>query len=218
MEILLGENKYSLDRIGLRLWLALEEIREKIIKAAESRDTDNMVLSISSYISAALDISDDGLLQLPWYEVAMAYIQIISLCTPKYNLAILKPKKENQEEKKSTWDYPERTFYLWSHIIASQYGWTLEYIADMPFDDALALLQEAMVEDQLHKEWEWSLSEVAYGMNESTKKTEFHPLPRPKWMSEEIIAPPVKKVKILKSMMPVGKIVRWGNPDEAIVN
>ena len=215
MEISLGDNKYSLDRIGLKLWLALEEIRETIIKAAENGNTDNMALSLSSYISAALGISIDKLMQLPWYEVANTYMQIAMLCMPKYDLAVLKPKKDETKHNIS-WDYPERTFYLWSHIIASHYGWTLDYIAEMPFDDALAILQEAMVEEQLQKEWQWSLSEVAYPYNESTKKTEFHPLSRPSWMLEEV--PAIKKVKILKSMLPVGKIVRWGNPDETVIN
>ena len=216
MEITLADNKYSLDRIGLRLWLALEEIREKILQAAENKDTDTAQL-ICSYVSAALDIPDNILLSLPWYEVANAYTVIVMLCVPKYDLAVLKPKKK-EEIQVVSWDYQERTFYLWSHILASKYGWTLEYIADMPFNDALALLQEAMVEEQLQKEWEWSLSEVAYFYNESTKKSEFRPLPRPSWMQSEIIAPPVKKVKILKSMLPVGKVVHLGTPDETPIN
>lgn len=216
MEILLANHEYSLDRIGLRLWLELEEIRSSILEAAENRDTDNIALSIRSYVSAALGISED-LTLLPWYEVASAYMLIASLCVPKYDLAILKPKKE-EPKPEASWEYPERTFYLWSHILASHYKWTLEYVAEMNFNDALALLQEAMLDEQLQKEWQWSLSEVAYAYNEALKKSEFRPLPRPSWMRGDMIAPPVKKVKIPKSMMPVGKIVSWGNADEAIIN
>jgi hypothetical protein len=217
VEIFLGENEYSLDRIGLRLWLALEEIRETINKAAENRDTDNMALSINSYISAALGISSDIDMQLPWYEVATAYMQITTMCIPKHDLAILRPKKE-KDERKVSWDYPERTFYLWSHIIASHYSWTLDYIADMPFDDALAILQEAMVEEQLQKEWQWSLSEIAYPYNETTKRSKFQPFPRPSWMSEEIIFKPIKKIKIPRVMMPMGNVIRMEMPDETPIN
>ena len=88
MEILLGDNEYSLDRIGLRLWLELEGIREKLIKATGTGDIDNTALFILSYISVALGISTDTIQELPWYEVAYVYVDISMLCIPKYNLAL----------------------------------------------------------------------------------------------------------------------------------
>lgn len=73
-------------------------------------------------------------------------------------------------------------------------------------DDGVALLQEILTDDQLEKEWQWSLSEIAYPYNPDTKKSEFKNLPRPVWMQKEI-RKPVKQIKIPASMLPVG-IVR----------
>lgn len=214
--IFLNDNEYSFDRVGLRKWLELEEIRETFIEAADIGDTDNIVLSLCSYISAALGISVDILQEVPWYEVANAYAVIFAECMPRYDFAILKPKKNEPKKSKVNWDYKERTLYLWSHMIASAYGWTLDYISNLYFNDALALLQEIMIDEQLKKEWEWSLSEIAYPYNESAKKSEFKPLPRPSWMQE--IMPEPKKVKILKSMLPVGIVVKLGTQNEIPAN
>lgn len=214
--ILLNDNEYSFDHIGLRKWLELEEIREIFIEAVDNKDIDNIMLSLCSYISTALDISTEVLQILPWYEVANAYIFISIECIPRYDFAVLKPKKNEPEKYKATWDYKERTLYLWSHMIASAYGWTLEYISNIYFNDALALLQEIMIDEQLKKEWQWSLSEIAYSYNESTKKSEFKPLPRPSWMQD--ILPEPKKIRIPVSMMPVGIVMKLGTQDETPAN
>lgn len=217
MEILLGDNEYSLDRIGLRLWLELEGIREKLIKATGTGDIDNTALFILSYISVALGISTDTIQELPWYEVAYVYVDISMLCIPKYNLALLRPQ-ESKQDRKVSWEYTERTFYLWSHTLAAEYGWTLEYISEMDFNDGLALLQEIIVQEQLDREWEWGLSEMAYEYVEAIKKSKFRPLPRPRWMTEETIIQPIKKTRILKAMMPVGNVIRMEMPDETIIH
>lgn len=216
MEILLGDNTYSLDRIGLRLWLELEDIREKVLKAAENGNADEMGFSICSYISVALDVSIEEISDLPWYELAEAYVSIALLCIPAFDFAVLKPR-EQEEKRKVSWEYEGRTFYLWSHLLASSYGWSIEYIADMYFNDALALLQEILVDEQLKKEWEWGLSELAYPYDPSSKKSKFHPLPRPSWMSEDIILSQPKNMKIPKFMMPVG-IIKKLDTNETIIN
>lgn len=206
MEILLGENKYSLDRLGLKKWLELEKIRETFLKAAGEGNINDTVSSIISYISVALDVSVD--IELPWYEIADAFTAIIIESAPKYNFAILAQRKEIIDDSKPSWDYPERTWYLWSHILASTYGWTLNYIESLYFNDALALIQEIMVDAQLKKEWDWGLSEIGYQYDESAKISRLRPLPRPSWMTE--ISGPPKKVKIPKYLMPVGIVVKLG--------
>lgn len=216
MEILLGNNEYSVDKINLRKWLELEDIREKLIKAIEIGNMDNMVLSLLSYISIALNISIEQLQDLPWYEIAFAYSNISIICIPRYDLAVLRPRNQNLERKVS-WDYDGRTFYLWSHLLADSYGWTLDEISELDFNDALALLQEIMVDEQLEKEWQWALSEIAYPYDENTKRNRFHPLHRPDWMKEQITAKPIKKTKIFKAMMPIGNVV-WMPEDEAIIH
>jgi len=72
-----------------------------------------------------------------------------------------------------------------------------------------------LVDDQLEKEWEWSLSELAYSYNSSTKKSEFKELPRPDWMDGKEIEE-IKLIKIPKSMMPVGQVVRMDGTTEIL--
>jgi hypothetical protein len=78
-------------------------------------------------------------------------------------------------------------------------------IAELEVEDAFALLQEIETDKQLEREWAWQTNELAYPYNKDTKKSDFHPLPRPAWM--RIKAGPPPKTRIPKKMMPVGNII-----------
>jgi hypothetical protein len=111
-------------------------------------------------------------------------------------------KQEKVEEL--SWNYNGRMKHYLIHILAKTYGWDDTYIKKLSVETALSYIQEIFVDDQLDKEFVYSLSEVAYPYNKSTKKSEFHPLPRPVWMQKEIKE--VKKIKMLRSMLPVGNV------------
>ena len=88
--------------------------------------------------------------------------------------------------------------------MAKAYGWTEEYISNLEIETGLALIQEAIVDDQLNKEWEWSLTEIAYEYDKGSKTSKFRALPRPDWMGGG--KKPPKKTTMLKVMLPVGYI------------
>ena len=212
----LGDTEYSVERFRLRKWLELEDIRADIVKATEELSIDRFVESVYAYIFMGIgqeqSLDRINLNHLPWFEVAAAYIEISAINVPRYAFPLLKAKVE---EEKVAWDYDGRTWYIWSHALASEYGWNLEYIAELDIDDAIALLQEIIVKDQLEKEFEYGLSEIAYVYDSNSGKSKFQPMGRPGWM-EMLSAGTLKKVKFHKSMLPVGNVVHLGGMDEAL--
>lgn len=201
--IQIGKKEYLISRLKLREWLKLEDNRIRIKEATESKDIEGFSESVYSYISVAVDITREELDNLPWYNAINIFDAIQGMNNPKYEFPLLESKTKSQKVK---WDYEERTWYIWSNNLASHYGWSLEYIAELEIDDAIGLLQEILVNDQLEKEWQWGLSELAYSYNTITKKSEFKELPRPDWMDGKELKE-LKPTKILKSMMPVGQVM-----------
>jgi hypothetical protein len=202
--VLIDGKEYTANTYGLKKWLALEDAKAELFKAIESKS--NFATEMQICLSIAFDVPKDGLVDLPWHEVAEEFSIINELNKLEIQFPLLKeqPKKEQMP-----WEYEGRTWYLWANLLAKSYGWTLDYIAELPPTDAIALLQEVLTDDQLEKEWQWGMSEIAYQYNENTKKSEFKPLTRPVWMQKEI-RKPVKMVRLPANMIPVG-IIRHGD-------
>lgn len=204
---------YSVSKPRLRKWLELQEINKQITEYIRDKNMMEAANSICSYLLCIIEADD--LQSIFWKEIAEAHIKIAMLCIPSIDLPMF---HGNLDDRKEGWDYDKRTWYLWSHLLASHYGWSLEYIAELDFDDALSLLQEIFVADQLKKEWEWSLTEFAYPYNKTTEKSEYKALPRPSWMSGKTLpANATKSAKMPADMMPVGVVMKW-EADEEIVN
>ena len=114
-----------------------------------------------------------------------------------------------KNKKQIGWDYPERSWYIWVHVLGKTFGWSVEYIAELELDDAIALMEEICVQDQLDKEWQYSLTEFAYDAKSGTHK----PLPRPQWMSGGFVDKKEELMKTImpKHMIPVGNIIpaKW---------
>ena len=204
--IVLGGKDYKVTRAKLRKWLQLEDIREKIARATDRKDREGFIASIYSYLSVALSVTVD-FSTLSWYEVVDAYADIVALHQPMFEFPFLNTANI---DGKVSWDYEGRTWYAWSHILSKEYGWSLEYIAELNIDDAIAHLQEIATSDQMQKEWEWMLSEKSVTYDKKGKG-KFHDLSRPKWMEGEKKHPDAKKIPIKKSMLPVCNIVRWND-------
>jgi hypothetical protein len=197
-----GKQKITFERVLLRDWLSLEETRGNIIDAAGKSDLHGINDCVISYILAASKSQDIKWDEQPWYTTLDAYETAIVTNAPTVSFPILKAR--NEEDKKLPWEYPGRTWYFWLNLFSAKYSWSVEYIAKLEIDDALGLLQEIKIDEQMTKEWDWGLSQNAYGYNETTKQSEFHELPRPNWMRS--IAPPAPRMKMLKSMLPVGNV------------
>ena len=209
----LGDIEYPV-KITLRLWLELEEQNKKIIEFMKGKSMLDASAAICSYLSIYTKLDIDTLKTFYWMDIADAYITLLLACIPKIDFPLLHGKVGT--DSPISWDYEGRTWYLWSHLIASKYGWTLDVIENLYFEDAVALIQEILIDEQLQKEWDWSLSEIAYSYNKITKKSEFKSLLRPSWMvgMNKIKEPEVVKMPV--SMMPVGNIIRWKQNEETV--
>ena len=197
--IQLGGQEIEYSRPPLKTWLTLEDAKEKIHKAVKSASREAIASSICSYLSIALSLSIDDLVSLPWYEVADAFETVQITNYPQYEFPFL---NANVDDRRETWDYEGRTWFIWAHIFAKAFGWNLEYIAELDVDDAIALAQEIAVDNQLEKEFQWMVSEVPHQVEGG-----FKPLQRPRWMLYSAKPPEIKKVKIRKEFMPVGYII-----------
>ena len=196
--------------LTFREWIRLEEIREDVLTAAE-RGTDDFPDLVYTYLSAVLLVPAETFDQISWVEALKLFLEAYSITLPDLRLPLLHPNKVNKEATLD-WDYKGRFWHYWTHLLAKEYGWSLEYIGDLDVNTALAAIQEILTDQQLQKEFAWSLSEIAYPYNKHTKKAEFQPLTRPYWMLPEIKKP--KKIKILKRLLPQGNVIEIGKPNE----
>ena len=124
----------------------------------------------------------------------------MEVCKPEKELPLLQPAQS--KNKKEPWDYEGRSWYMYAHIISQRYGWTLGEIGRMDLDDALALVQEILTDEQLDREFLWSMSENSYIYNAKTKTGKPNPLERPYWMIVKVEPP--KRMQIPKNMIPAG--------------
>lgn len=203
VELHLNYKVVTAQRLTLRSWLEFERIQKAIQQAVADHMVDEYERQIHCLIATACAIPVEDLDGLPWFEAVTA-MALLNQLNRIHDLPLLRhPEKDSDVP----WDYPERSWYWWLHLFAKHYGWEKSQVEALDIDEALALLQEILVEEQLEREWEWSLSEVAYPYNPTTKKAPYKPLPRPAWMTgkAKIIAGTV--VKFRKSMLPVGAIV-----------
>lgn len=210
MKIKLGKNEYSVEVPRLRKWIEIEDIRLKLEIAT---DNETFLKSYFGLLSVAIDISIEELAELPWLDVSNAYAQVLNNQTPKLDFPMFKIKaKENDFD----WTYEGRTWYIWSNMFAKEYGWSLEYIANLDINDAIGLMHEIVSNEYDKREWEWGLSEIAYPYDSNTKKSTYKPLPKPKWMQVSTIVKNavIKKVKIRKDMLPQGAVFSWRSDTE----
>lgn len=183
-----------------REWVEQEVRKEKLVESIRD-NTDEFPTHLLAFVSTALRVPSRWFEKLPWEDV----IEVFHSCLLKYpiiKLPITQPY--GTEAKKESWEYDGRTWHFYSHLLAKHYGWTLEYISQLQVGEALAKIQEILTDEQLEREFIYSLSEIAYPYDQATKKSHFKPLPRPPWMRPAIKE--IKKRKIPASYLPVGVV------------
>ena len=215
MEITIGDSTYELIQLRLKKWVQFESLKEDVTTEAKHGNVESFSEALLSCVSLCINIDKEKIKDVPWTEVASAYQGCQEINSPSINFPIF--FIQTKIRKPIGWDYDERSWYVWAYSLARAFGWSLEYIAELDINDAIALIEEIYVQDQLDKEWEWSLSEVAYPLSPDGKTKKFNPLPRPPWMEANYkdVKEEAMKTKIPKDMMPVGKIVRakWTHDD-----
>lgn len=201
-------------RLTLRCWAACEDIRGQIDEQAEEGNVERICELIYQYIEQANDKQEWG--KLGWLDVFNLFIETTNTNKVSIKLPILTVKPKNGNKSKEPWEYDGRTWYFWLNLFAKHYGWSENEIAVLDIDTALALYQEIQLDKQMTDEWQYSLTELAYPYNPSTKKSKFKPLPRPEWMqrTNENYKPkkPIKTM-IRKDMLPAGSIINLDMDD-----
>lgn len=197
-------------RAKFRKWVELEDIRSEIRVAADKQDNRKVSDLICSYLSAALCSGD--WLELPWTEVLYDYAFCVDLHSAKRDHKIF----EKGSSKEDIFRINKSGWFPWSHMIAKEYGWSLEYIAELDIDDAIGFIQEILYSEQLNREWEWALSEKSVHYDPNTKTSKFKPLDRPEWLKERKEIKEPEKIKIPTDMIPSGVIMRWDGTTDVV--
>lgn len=203
LNVLLWLSKfYGQPRFGQ--WVKLEEQKNKILRAVEE-SSDEFPNHLFDFLSTALHFPSQYYRNATWINVVKAFYITISQNTYKTNLALFEITKEKKKNDTMSWDYDERSLHLYSHLLAKEYGWKLEYIYRLKLSKALPLIQEILLDEQLEKEFQWTMSERSSYYDDKAKAAKANPLPRPSWMQKHI--DPTKELKIVKipkNMMPAG--------------
>ena len=204
----LGDFTYPLVKFKLRAWLDLEDLYTQILEAAEAGNKEKFTSSLYCYVSTAFSIPIDDVKGLVWNEIARAFTQSHNYNRLDYQFPVLRRIKEKRKATQEGWEYPGRSWFIWLHLLVKLSGWQVQYIENLDPNTAIGLLQEIFIDEQLDKEFLWSMSEIAYPYSEATKKSSFHPLDRPEWMKPKV-TDEVPKVKFKRSDLPMGLVLKY---------
>ena len=188
---------------------------------------DKLSTSISEALNADNAVEAARLMSAYFLEVALcvdgangierltAYLDLVELNRLRWLLPF--QEWEGPPASPLAYDYPNRTWAFWVHKLASRYGWSRDEIFDLWPEEAAGYLQEILVSEFEEADEARALSDLAYSYDKHTKKATFRPLPRPGWMVYE---KKVKTVRIRRSMLPVGNIIRLDEmgPDDFIIH
>ena len=201
--IKVGGKSLEIFRLTLRGWSKLDTIRRQMEEDVSKRDFASTFNSIVRFIetSSTPVLAWD---KLPWYEFIEVYSKVNEISAPTISFPILEISKK--EGKEMPWEYKGRAWFYWLNLFADHYGWSEEVIGELDIDTALGLYQEIETEGQLHREWEWGLSQNSISYNKNTRNSEFKPLPRPEWMLATALKE-LPTIRMRKDMIPAGIIV-----------
>jgi len=212
--ISLGGLEYNVTKARLGKYLKMQTVLRDLGKASKVQDSGAMADALFRYIALSMKDYDRGLFNItPWMDIVRVYQELIELNTigDEYNL-ISVPARDSVPPP---WDHPKRGEITWIHLLAKSYNWHKEDIENLWPEEAIALIQEILADEQLDREFLHALSEVAYIYNKSTKKSVYQPLRRPSWMV--VRRDPIHVITQLhKDMLPVGNVVRAKHEDETI--
>lgn len=176
-----------------------------MVDAISRKDFDQyFAYTVQTIEMASVSLPQINWEQVPWMEVAQAQVTVTEMNNVTKDFPILRGSGE--EQKELPWEYDGRSWFFWLNLFAGNYGWRESEIAEMEVDTAIGLYQEITIDDQMGKEWEYGLSDVAYQYNQSTKKSEFKALGRPDWM-KPIIPKELPVIRMRRDMLPMGVII-----------
>lgn len=203
IHLLIKHRKYK-----FREWIDLED-RKILIARASGRNNGEFPVLVASFLSDALHIPKWVWMRLSWMDVWAAYLGVsVSTLFSGYLPLTSLPVDKMDIPVKQPWEYDGRTWFFYSSLLAHEYGWSVEYIANLKVFDAMAYVQEILFSQQMNREFEWSMSEASVLYDEKSKTTKPNPLPRPYWMTtakpDEPL--PIPKINIPKNLLPIGVV------------
>ena len=68
-KVRIGKHDYPVPRMKLRAWLELESIRDDLLQSVKSKNGKGISSAVLSYVSKAVPLTIENLLEYPWYEV-----------------------------------------------------------------------------------------------------------------------------------------------------
>jgi hypothetical protein len=202
VKVVLNGREFTIARARLGLFLRLETISAKLVGMIKRRDSGGCVFVIAEYLELATGEPLGDLTKLMGVELFSAYLTIKMMNFLDADIPLLKKLTEKTHGESSPWEYDGGLRYTWIHLLASTYHWPLDQIENLWPEEAVAFIQEILVQDQLQREWDYGLSEHAYSVDKEGV-SRFMPLPRPAWM----VRSRPKKTKMLRRLLPSGHII-----------
>ena len=186
-----------------REWIRLEEQKNKILKAVEE-SSDEFPNHLFNFLSTALRLPDRYFRKASWTKIILALYKCLALTQFDNNLPLFAPTKTTKTEDEA-WNYDGRVWHLYVHLIASKYGWSIEYISNLRLSVVLPLIEEILLDEQFTKEFQWAMSERSAYYDEASKSMKANPLTRPEWMHRQVEPKKLRIVQTPINMMPTGK-------------
>jgi hypothetical protein len=206
-KFILSINNTEYERLKLGDFFILEELKDKFRETIKKKDRKGFRRVILDIIQLQ---TKEKIIPNSLLESLIAVSEIISRNVLSAETVMFRPPPKNEtpkkEIKKDRWDYPTRYVAEWIDYFARVYHWSFEQIINLGIDTAAYLFQEIQLNEQLKKEWQYSLTELAYQDKDGSGKRVFVPLKRPYWMNNEIDGV-IKTTKIRKDMLPAGVII-----------
>lgn len=192
-------------------WLVSEQMRADIVESAKlTLDLPDQIFKYFGYmINPIINIIFE---KISWETSILMLVELFDISKKDIQIPLTRHQGKKEKEEEISWNYRGRAGYYLIHLLAKSYGWVDTYIRSLSVKDGLAYVQEILVDDQLEREFYYSLSEIAYPYNKNTKKSEFKAMPRPIWMKNE--APKFETIKIPKNLLPVGVVTDLSGIDE----
>jgi hypothetical protein len=200
-KITLDGKEYSLLRLGD--FFKLELLRKKLKDDIQKKDKNAFKETIENIIFLQ---TRNMFKKESFFDRLQAAYMITIRNRIGVDAAIFRPRTNTKEVEKVNWDYDGRTLAVWIDTFAQNYHWSLSEILNLPLNMAIYLYQEITVNAQLKREWEYSLTDLAYPYNKTLDKNEYKPLQRPDWMMAQSGNTLVPVTKIPKSMLPFGVV------------
>lgn len=193
--IFLGGESHEIPRQGLGGHYALESLNSKI-KEFMDRGLYATVDLMMEWLYQATGFNEFWLDKQDPVELADVFSILVELNAPRGVLPWM-THKSPESKTKSSIDYPNRSLVGIVDMIASEYHWDEEYILNLPPEAVWCYVQEILLSRHKKREFEYSLSDVAYD-----KKGQYKDYQKLPWdRSIETGA------RIPKSMEPKGNVV-----------